>query len=117
MLAIPAPAAAHRDCVSRKRTVKYSSAMNPAKKAGSGMGVACKYKRFGLSANIPNAAKPAALDCITRRMAANKNTHATTKQAEDGIAPANPLRHHGSYCTSVSVIRVGSGSQGDPIWA
>ena len=97
--------------------VQYSRAMNPARKTGSVMGVACRYRRFGLSTKIPSAANAAALDSIARLTAKNKNAPANTKHADDGMAPARPLRHQGSYRTKISVNAVGSGSQGDPIWS
>src|ERR1035438_5599884 len=85
--------------------------MNPAKKTGSVIGVACKYRRFGLRANIPRATNAEADDRMARRTAANKKAPASTKQADDGIAPARPLRSEGSYRTKISVNAVGSRSE------
>ena len=39
---MPAPAAAPHPCVSRNRTLKYTSAINAAKKTASVMAVDCK---------------------------------------------------------------------------
>ena len=63
------------------------------------MGVACKYSRFGLSANSPSDASATAEECAARRMAAKRNTPAQTKHADEGMAPARPLRHSRSFRT------------------
>ncbi len=95
--------------------MKYSNAIKPASTTVSVMGVACKYKRFGLKASNPTDANAAAEECVARRMAANKKAPAQTKHAEDGIAPANPLRHSWSFLTNGSINRCGRGSQTVPI--
>ncbi len=94
-LPIPAPTTAANDWVSRNRTVKYSSAINAGQEHRLGHGSGLQIQKIRIESEQAQAT-PARRRTNLQRAAwlRTERRRAITKQAEEGIAPARPLRHN-----------------------
>src|SRR3954471_12386884 len=97
--------------------MKYSRAINSAKKYASVIEVDWRYNRFGLSAASAVAVNAAASDSKMRLTAANRKTPPAIKETAAGNAAAIPLRHQASTRANGMIARCGRGSHGVPSWS